>query len=298
MLLSVRWVNTTVALAYGSPPRFVDGVHDSRMQKLDCCPDDPSPVVKRAPEAQICPDIVRMCPVGQVHCGECVSDECLFFLRDADGIVVESRMLPYYIGGGAWRRVYISALCVGALARWMFGTWRVVYLFEQSCGDDPKPHFTISATRKTYFLTTFKGGSRCLSKSSKSDPFQATPWPSCNDCSCYFRSTSGALEDYKCAIRHGFCRHCDRFFYATRGLESHCVTLHNLYCPEYDKRFDFGCALNQHQNSTGHSYCRICERNLTSEGALSNHRETLFNLSCYLSHKDISLLSGPIISVT
>ena len=64
------------------------------------------------------------------------------------------------------------------------------------------------------------------------------------------------------------------------GLESHSNTLHNFYCPDCNKRFDFDHNLKQHQKSTSHSYCHICERYFACEGAVDNHKRALHTFKC------------------
>lgn len=94
--------------------------------------------------------------------------------------------------------------------------------------------------------------------------------PLLHDCSRCFHNLI-ALEDRKRATRHCFCRHCDLFFNTTPRLESHCNSLHNLCCLDYNKQFDFDHNLTQHQNSTGRSYCHVCERCFGCEGVANNH---------------------------
>lgn len=94
--LYVQLVNTTVVTVYVVSLLEVAETH-MMGQGLQCCPgnldclpptETSAAALKRGAEAKavseprICPDIRRVCPAGQVNCGDCVSS--LFLLQSAD----------------------------------------------------------------------------------------------------------------------------------------------------------------------------------------------------------------------
>ena len=68
-------------------------------------------------------------------------------------------------------------------------------------------------------------------------------------------------------------------------------SIHNYYCPDCNKRFDFGYAREEHQKSTGHAYCRICERYFS--GAIDTHMQALHTQDSKMSAFVMAPLSFP-----
>ena len=101
--------------------------------------------------------------------------------------------------------------------------------------------------------------------------------PSCY-CGRGFRDLF-SLGQHRQAKKHGYCRHCDRFFSSDEAYEQHRSALHSFRCGSCQSNFALATALRQHQEDKGHAFCRDCDRAFGSDEALNQHLDSSIHAS-------------------
>ena len=88
-----------------------------------------------------------------------------------------------------------------------------------------------------------------------------------------------SLDQHRQAKKHGYCRHCNRFFGSAEAYEQHCSALHSFRCGICQRNFALATALGQHKEDTGHAYCRDCDRAFGGAEALNQHLRSSIHVS-------------------